>query len=343
MVRSKLAARASWFAAILAAWTTSARDATALDPGKDISQYVEQSWGAGGTEGLPQNWVDAITQTHDGYLWLGTQEGLVRFDGARFTVFSTRTVPALRSNNVSALLVDSAGALWIGTYGGGLTRYLAGEWTTWGRKEGLGSDFVVSALRGSRARAAGTRNAAPAGRAVGAAARRPRSRRRTGWRTTRSRRSPKTQTERSGSGPTGGCLISSRVASRRWMGVRVSPPRSLSSPSTSRAGRHAPGIGFEVGGSLRATSRRDPPRLWRGSRARGATVMWRSPRTATATNGSAPTIAGLYRLLRRRGPRFAEAGGALCGVRPLRRSREQPLGRGRQSLARLGRRRVDSP
>ena len=132
------------FAAILALGIASARDAAALDPGKDISQYVEQSWGAGGAEGLPQNWVDAIAQTKDGYIWLGTQEGLVRFDGARFTVFSTRTTPALRSNNVSALLVDSAGALWIGTYGGGLTRYLGGQWTTWGRKDGLGSEFVVS-------------------------------------------------------------------------------------------------------------------------------------------------------------------------------------------------------
>jgi ligand-binding sensor domain-containing protein/serine phosphatase RsbU (regulator of sigma subunit) len=123
---------------------TMAREASALDPSKDISQYVEQSWGAGGSEGLPQNWVDAIAQTHDGYLWLGTQEGLVRFDGVRFTVFSTRTVPALRSNNVSALVVDSEGALWIGTYGGGLTRYFGGQWATWGRKEGLGSDFVIS-------------------------------------------------------------------------------------------------------------------------------------------------------------------------------------------------------
>jgi ligand-binding sensor domain-containing protein/serine phosphatase RsbU (regulator of sigma subunit) len=130
--------------AILIGSAAFARDASALDPTKDISQYVEQSWGAAGADGLPQNWVDAITQTRDGYVWLGTQEGLVRFDGARFTVLSTRTVPALRSNNVSALLVDAAGALWVGTYGGGLTRYLGGRWTTWGKKEGLGSDFVVS-------------------------------------------------------------------------------------------------------------------------------------------------------------------------------------------------------
>ncbi len=127
-----------------AAVITYAREASALDPDKDLSQYVEQSWSAAGGDGLPQNWVGAVAQTHDGYLWLATQEGLVRFDGARFTVFSTRTTPGLRSNNVSALLVDAGGALWVGTYGGGLARLREGGWSAWTQKDGLGGDFVVS-------------------------------------------------------------------------------------------------------------------------------------------------------------------------------------------------------
>ena len=57
----------------------------ALDPTKAITQYVRQTWQSG--SGLPHNTVMAIAQTTDGYVWLGTEEGLARFDGDRFTVF----------------------------------------------------------------------------------------------------------------------------------------------------------------------------------------------------------------------------------------------------------------
>ena len=142
MIRREL--RAWTYALAAAAIVALARDARALDPRKDLSQYVEQSWGAAAGDGLPQNWVGAIAQTHDGYIWLGTQEGLVRFDGARFTVYSARTTPALRSNNVSTLLVDAEGSLWVGMYGGGLARLRNGAWTAWGQKDGIAGDFVVS-------------------------------------------------------------------------------------------------------------------------------------------------------------------------------------------------------
>ena len=59
--------------------------AAALDPEKFVTQYTHQAWRT--DEGLPQNSIQAIAQTADGYLWLGTQEGLVRLDGVRFTVF----------------------------------------------------------------------------------------------------------------------------------------------------------------------------------------------------------------------------------------------------------------
>ena len=63
-----------------------------------------------------------MTQTPDGYLWLATEEGLVRFDGVRFTVFDKENTPPLQADNILALLVDRSGNLWIGTNGGGLTR-----------------------------------------------------------------------------------------------------------------------------------------------------------------------------------------------------------------------------
>src|SRR6266545_2022209 len=66
-------------------------------------------------DGLPQNSVIAITQTRDGYLWLGTLNGLVRFDGIRFTVFDENNTPGLNSGRIVLLFEDSQSNFWIGT------------------------------------------------------------------------------------------------------------------------------------------------------------------------------------------------------------------------------------
>ncbi|HYT61121.1 MAG TPA: two-component regulator propeller domain-containing protein [Haliangiales bacterium] len=66
-------------------------------------------------DGLPQNSVIAMTQTRDGYLWLGTLKGLVRFDGIRFTVFDESNTPGLESGPIVSLFEDSQGNLWMGT------------------------------------------------------------------------------------------------------------------------------------------------------------------------------------------------------------------------------------
>jgi signal transduction histidine kinase/ligand-binding sensor domain-containing protein/CheY-like chemotaxis protein len=90
--------------------------ALALDPSRLPSQYVLDNWQV--SEGLPQASAMAIARTPDGYLWVGTQEGVARFDGVRFTVFDANNEPAFSDNYVSALLVDRAGRLWIGTASG---------------------------------------------------------------------------------------------------------------------------------------------------------------------------------------------------------------------------------
>ncbi|MGD0129131.1 MAG: hypothetical protein ABSF46_27720, partial [Terriglobia bacterium] len=72
--------------------------AKCLDPTKAITQYVHDSWDT--DRGLPQMTITSITRTTEGYLWLATEEGLVRFDGVSFTVFDKRSTPALRSNNI---------------------------------------------------------------------------------------------------------------------------------------------------------------------------------------------------------------------------------------------------
>lgn len=116
--------------------------ATALDPGKAITQYIHEVWRA--EDGLPQNTVTAIAQTRDGYLWLGTREGLVRFDGVRFTVFDTDTTPELGHNFVLSLLEDREGRLWIGSSGGGLVRFEGGRFTRFSIEQGLPNEQVTS-------------------------------------------------------------------------------------------------------------------------------------------------------------------------------------------------------
>src|SRR5512140_2759230 len=73
-------------------------------------------------QGLPDNRVQAILQTKDGYLWIATASGLARFDGLQFAAFTQANTPALESEDCFALAEDSAGVLWVGTGAGVLRR-----------------------------------------------------------------------------------------------------------------------------------------------------------------------------------------------------------------------------
>ena len=76
----------------------------ALDPHRHLREFGHQAWLT--ENGLPQNTVQAIVQTQDGYLWVGTQEGLARFDGLNFTVFDKENTPAFKSNDIRFLYED---------------------------------------------------------------------------------------------------------------------------------------------------------------------------------------------------------------------------------------------
>lgn len=80
--------------------------------------FAIRSWST--RDGLPQSAVTAITQTRDGYLWLGTLNGLVRFDGTRFSVFDEGNTPELGSGRIVLLFEDSRSNLWVGTETAGL-------------------------------------------------------------------------------------------------------------------------------------------------------------------------------------------------------------------------------
>jgi diguanylate cyclase (GGDEF)-like protein len=84
-------------------------------PGSPAFQYRALAWKA--PQGLPPTVVTSVVQAPAGYIWAGTQDGLVRFDGVHFKIFSTRSNPRLKDNYINSLLFHD-GRLWIGTRGG---------------------------------------------------------------------------------------------------------------------------------------------------------------------------------------------------------------------------------
>jgi len=88
----------------------------ALDPTTPLRNYGRQGWNF--ENGLPQNTVQALAQSADGFLWIGTEAGLVRFDGVRFVVFDKNSTPAFPGNDIQSLVTTPDGALWIVTNAG---------------------------------------------------------------------------------------------------------------------------------------------------------------------------------------------------------------------------------
>jgi ligand-binding sensor domain-containing protein/signal transduction histidine kinase len=120
---------------LLAAWLLSCGlPGLALEPSTTLANYGRQAWVM--ENGLPQNTVQALVQTWNGFVWLGTEAGLVRFDGNGFTVFDRNSTPALPGNDVRCLLETRDGALWIGT-SEGLARWKDGVVTVFTTKDGL--------------------------------------------------------------------------------------------------------------------------------------------------------------------------------------------------------------
>jgi signal transduction histidine kinase/ligand-binding sensor domain-containing protein len=112
-------------------------------------RYVTEHWIVdrwSTDQGLPQNTVRDMVQTPDGYLWLATFGGLVRFDGVRFSALTTRDYPGLGSDRVSNIALARDGTMWIGT-DRGLVRYRDGAFREWtdadGRPASLTNDLTV--------------------------------------------------------------------------------------------------------------------------------------------------------------------------------------------------------
>jgi diguanylate cyclase (GGDEF)-like protein len=115
----------------------------ALDPKLELDEYAVEHYST--ENGLPQSSVLAMVQTQDGYLWLGTYEGLARFDGLTFTVFDKTNTPEMEGNGIKALAEDREGRLWVGGTAG-LLRYSQGRFERFDSRQGLRSRFILCLL-----------------------------------------------------------------------------------------------------------------------------------------------------------------------------------------------------
>ena len=113
---------------------------SALDPSTEIQNYLKKSWTR--ENGLVQNTVLTIEQTQDGFIWIGTPSGLLRFDGVQFKLFTTHNTPALLNDRILTLHEDVYQRLWIGTDGGGLCYLQNSAWRYFSTADGLSNDHI---------------------------------------------------------------------------------------------------------------------------------------------------------------------------------------------------------
>lgn len=112
-----------------------------LDPDRRVSQYAQRLYTA--SDGLPQNAIQSIIQTHDGYLWFGTQEGAARFDGNSFFVFNRDIVPRMNNEFIYQLYEDREKRLWFCTRAGVL-KYENGVYRNYTIEDGLSDNTVLT-------------------------------------------------------------------------------------------------------------------------------------------------------------------------------------------------------
>jgi ligand-binding sensor domain-containing protein/signal transduction histidine kinase len=115
-----------------------------LNPGYPLSKYIHTSWGSDyGLDSLRK-----LAQTPDGYLWIATSSGLVRFDGVRFTRYARADGQSL--DNSVPLMVDPDGSLWVGTHGVVIAHLQSGKFRAYTSRDGLPSEEIHSLFRDSR-------------------------------------------------------------------------------------------------------------------------------------------------------------------------------------------------
>ena len=123
-------------------WLFPAGETLALNPDVSIDKYLHRQWSS--RDGLPQNTVTCFTQDAQGFIWIGTENGLARFDGDEFIIYNRINTPELKHNSIRSLYVSRDGTILIGTDGGGITIFNEKRRTHFSTKEGLPSPFIRS-------------------------------------------------------------------------------------------------------------------------------------------------------------------------------------------------------
>jgi ligand-binding sensor domain-containing protein/two-component sensor histidine kinase len=121
--------------------------AHAIDPNRTIAQYMQDRWS--GDRGFPGGSVTALAQTRDGYLWIGTDKGLSRFDGSSFRTFQQANPTSFPIGPVEALLTDAAGNLWIVLESTQIVRYDNGHFEPGHDEAGFGITAITSRRDGT--------------------------------------------------------------------------------------------------------------------------------------------------------------------------------------------------
>jgi ligand-binding sensor domain-containing protein/AraC-like DNA-binding protein len=107
---------------------------------KHPEEYLINIWTV--EDGLPQNAIKALHHTRDGFIWIGTPSGLVRFDGLNFKIYTRWNLPVLKDDNITCIYEDQNQVLWVGTDGGGLCTLEDGRWHRYSAENGLSSDHI---------------------------------------------------------------------------------------------------------------------------------------------------------------------------------------------------------
>ncbi len=141
--------------ALALSWLALGNEAFALDPSRSLSALAHRTWRS--EDGLLQDTVTALVESREGFLWIGTEAGLVRFDGASFDHYSRLSVPRFEHNDLQCLAEGTDGTLWLGTSQPGLYQFRRGEVRSLGPGEGLPDQPIRRLLRDGR----GTLWAAP--------------------------------------------------------------------------------------------------------------------------------------------------------------------------------------
>lgn len=117
----------------------------ALDPARPLQTHAQHTWRS--EDGLLQDTVTALVESRGGFLWVGTEAGLVRFDGTTFDRYSRVTVPGFVHNDIQCLAEGKDGALWVGTSEAGLYLFQRGAARAFGPAEGLPDRPIRRLLR----------------------------------------------------------------------------------------------------------------------------------------------------------------------------------------------------